>query len=98
MKCHGNSTENHKGHKHSPLNHMIHMIICCGLPMLIVGFLPLIARVNPGAVSFISKIVPFLCPIMMVGMIFSMMGGMGNSKKKSCCEDSNEESTSKQII
>jgi hypothetical protein len=66
--------------------------------MLIIGFLPLITRFSPGAGSFISKIVPFLCPIMMVGMMFSMMGGMGSNKKKSCCENSNEESGNKQIM
>lgn len=91
----GNKNENHKGHNHSPLKHMLHMILCCGLPIVIVSFLPLITRVSSGTGSLILKIVPFLCPIMMVGMMVSMMGG---GKKKSCCENSNEESGSKEIV
>lgn len=98
MNCHGNDDKNHKGHGHSPLKHMLHMILCCGLPLVIVGFLPLISRVSPGAGNFVSRIVPFLCPIMMIGMMGSMMGGMGDKKKKSCCEDSKEESSSKEIV
>lgn len=91
MKCHGNN----KGHKHSPLKHMIHMVLCCGLPIVIVGFLPLITRVSPSAAGLVGKIVPFLCPLMMVGMMVSMMGG---KKEKSCCSNSNEESNAKEIV
>jgi hypothetical protein len=63
------------------------MILCCGLPIVIVIFLPLISRVSPGAGSFVSRIVPFLCPLMMIGMLPMMLGG---NKKKSCCDDKNE--------
>lgn len=87
MNCHGNNKENHKGHNHSPLKHMLHMILCCGLPIVIVGFLPLISRISPNAGSFVTKIVPFLCPIMMIGMIPMMFGG---NKKSSCCENKDE--------
>lgn len=90
-----NYHENNKGHKHSPLKHMLHMVLCCGLPIVIVGFLPLITRVSPGAGSFVSRIVPFLCPIMMVSMMVMMMGG---GKKKSCCDNTNEENSNKEIV
>lgn len=86
----------HEGHNHSPLKHMLHMILCCGLPLVIVAFLPLISRISPSASNAVSRIVPFLCPIMMVGMMFTMMGGSG-SKKKSCCENTNEENETKKI-
>jgi hypothetical protein len=92
MKCHRNNKENHKGHNHSPLKHMLHMVLCCGLPILIVGFLQLITKFSPGAGSFIGKIVPFLCPIMMVSMMVMMFSG---NRKKSCCEDGKQETETK---
>jgi hypothetical protein len=97
MKCHGDNKENNKGHKYSPLKHMLHMVLCCGLPIVIVGFLPLITKVSPSAAGFVGKIVPFICPLIMVGMMFSMMG-MGKNKEKSCCSNSNEESNTKEIV
>jgi hypothetical protein len=74
---------------------MLHMVLCCGLPILIVGFLPLITRFSPDAGSFIGKIVPFLCPIMMVSMMVMMFGG---GRKKSCCDDGKHEVESKEIV
>lgn len=85
MNFHGDNKGNRGAHKHSPLKHMLHMILCCGLPIVIVGFLPLITRFSPGAGSVIGKIVPFLCPLMMVAMIPMMLGG-----KKDCCDNKNE--------
>ncbi|ERI91390.1 hypothetical protein HMPREF1982_03349 [Clostridiales bacterium oral taxon 876 str. F0540] len=87
MNCHGDNKRNHKDHKHSPLKHLLHLVLCCGLPIVIVGFLPLISRVSPGASSLVSRIVPFLCPLMMIGMIPMMLG---SSKKENCCDDKNE--------
>ena len=75
MNCHGDNKGKQGGHKHSTLKHMLHMIICCGLPIVIVGFLPLISRISPDAGNFVSSIVPFLCPLMMIGMIPMMLGG-----------------------
>lgn len=87
MDFHEDNKVNQGGHKHSPLKHMLHMVICCGLPIVIVAFLPLITRISPSAGSFIGRIVPFLCPIMMISMMWMMMGG---NKKKSCCDNSDE--------
>lgn len=95
MNCHDNKNEKEVGHKHSPLKHMLHMVICCGLPVLLVAFLPQIARLSPGAGNFIGNIAPFLCPLMMIPMMFMMMG---DSRKKSCCKDSNEENNTKEIV
>ena len=84
MSCHKDSEGNKK---HSNLKHMLHMIICCGLPIVIIGFLPVIWRFSPEAGRVLSVIAPFLCPIMMISMI-PMMFGKG--KRKSCCDNKEE--------
>ena len=86
MNCHKDNKKVQSNHKHNPLKHMIHMILCCGLPIVIIVFLPLIARVSPSAGGEIGRILPYLCPIMMISMIIMMMSG---NKKKNCC-DSNK--------
>jgi hypothetical protein len=95
MKCHGDNKGKQGNHKHSPLKHMLHMVLCCGLPIVMVGFLPLISKISPGAAGFVSKIVPFLCPLMMIGMMAPMLLG---KNKKSCCDESNQESSTKGIV
>ncbi|WP_238903376.1 hypothetical protein [Clostridium sp. YIM B02506] len=88
-----NKSNKRKGkHNHSPLKHMLHMALCCGLPIIILSFLPLISRLSPRAGVFVSGIIPFICPLMMLGMIPMMLGG---DKKRSCCSDSNKEEISK---
>jgi hypothetical protein len=47
MSCHEENKEKQVSHKHSPLKHMLHMAICCGLPIIIIGALPLITRFSP---------------------------------------------------
>lgn len=80
---HHESKEGKTGtHKHSPLHHMMHMIICCGLPILIIVSLPFIAKYNLGLATFLGVIAPFICPIMMGGMMLTMLGG---KKKEDCC-------------
>lgn len=93
MNCHNDKKENHSNHKHNPLKHMLHMVLCCGVPIVIVGLLPLISKASPSAGGFISKIVPFLCPLMMIGMIPMMM----NSGKKSCCESKSHENSDGEV-
>jgi len=78
----------HETHKHSPLKHMLHMIICCGLPIVIIFSLPFIARFSPGGAGILGIIAPFICPIMMCGMMFMMFRG---KKKESCCDDKKKE-------
>lgn len=93
MNCHNNK-EKHSNHKHSPLKHMLHMVLCCGLPIVIVGFLPLISKFSPSAGGVLSKIAPFLCPIMMMAMLPMMMGGF---KKKSCCDNKSDEDRTSEV-
>ncbi|WP_096635779.1 hypothetical protein [Clostridium cochlearium] len=95
MKCHGDNKENGGTGKHSGLKHMLHMVLCCGLPIVIMLSLPLIAKLNPGAAGILAVIAPFICPLMMIGMIPMMLGG---KKKGSCCDNSNRESNAKEIV
>jgi hypothetical protein len=63
------------------------MALCCGLPIIIIGALPLITRFSPGAGGILLRIAPFICPIMMISMMLMMFRG---NKKGSCCSDANE--------
>ena len=88
MNFHRNDKDNQDGHKHSPLKHMLHMVFCCGLPIVILALLPLISKFSAGTGSVMAKIVPFICPIMMIGM---MVMKFGDNKKSSCCEKANDD-------
>ncbi len=76
---------NSKGH--NPMKHMLHMALCCGLPILILFILPFIARFSPAAAGVLGVIAPFICPVMMGGMMFMMFRG----QKRSCCDESKAE-------
>lgn len=80
--------KNHEGKSahHSPGKHMLHMVLCCGLPILILSMLPYIARISPAASRILGYVAPFICPVMMGLMIFMMFRG----NKHSCCEESND--------
>lgn len=82
MSHHETKEEKSGTHKHRPLHHMMHMIICCGLPILIIVSIPFIAKFNIGLATFLGVIAPFICPIMMGGMMLTMLGG---KKKENCC-------------
>jgi len=75
-----------KSAKHSPGKHMLHMVLCCGLPILILSLLPYIAGISPAASRILGYVAPFICPVMMGLMIFMMLRG----NKHSCCEDSKD--------
>ncbi|MBH1939842.1 hypothetical protein I5677_02900 [Mobilitalea sibirica] len=60
---------------------MLHMIICCGLPILIILALPLIASINSGVAAILGVIAPFICPVMMGGMMFMMFKGNKHGKE-----------------
>lgn len=77
MKLFQNKNGSHKGH-------MLHMILCCGLPLLILLVLPLF-----GYSGILQRIVPFICPVMMLLMIPMMMRGHGGG----CHERSDRKET-----
>jgi len=70
--CHGNNShrENeNKGKQKRHLSHILMMALCCGGPLILSLLLPLTGKVFPGISIFLSGIIPFLCPIMMLVMI-----------------------------
>jgi EamA domain-containing membrane protein RarD len=86
MNCHGNNNNNHKGG--SPRKHLLHMLICCGLPLLIITALPFMRFLSPALKTSLATIAPFICPIMMIFMIPMMFKNM--SRKDGCCSNSRE--------
>ena len=77
--------KDHCNKEHSPLKHMLHMVLCCGLPIVIILALPLIAGISPAVAGVLGFIAPFICPVMMGGMLFMML----RSNKRSCCDGTN---------
>ncbi|MBC2582052.1 hypothetical protein [Clostridium sp. DJ247] len=86
MDCHDNKNGNHKSH--SSLKHMLHMVICCAVPILIVAALPFL-KLNIALKTTILSIAPFICPIMMIFMIPMMLKAMrGEHSHNKHIEDS----------
>lgn len=79
MNCHGNKNGENK--KHNPIKHMLMMVLCCGLPFLLVAVLPFL-NIGGGFKALITGIAPFICPLMMLLMIPMMFRGMKNG---GCC-------------
>lgn len=70
-------------HGHSPVKHLLHMVICCGLPALIILSLPFISKFSPSLSGILGYIAPFICPIMMGGMMIAMF----RNKDAGCCKE-----------
>ncbi len=74
---------NHSMKGHSPMKHMLHMILCCGLPIVIIAILPFVAGFSPAIAGVLGIIAPFICPVMMGGMMIMMF----RNSKQSCCDE-----------
>jgi hypothetical protein len=85
--------DNQNNTGHSPMKHMLHMVLCCGIPIVIIFLLPFIASVSPATAGFLGLITPFICPIMMGGMMLMMFG----KKKSSCCDPTKTEPNNNEI-
>lgn len=95
MNCHDNKENSnqsgHQGKKHGPMNHMLMMAMCCGLPILLILTLPFLGIFGTGFKLTIASVIPFLCPLMMVFMIPMMM--KSSRSGKSCCGENTEKKT-----
>ncbi len=80
MNLFKNKNGSHKGH-------MLHMILCCGLPLLILLVLPLF-----GYKGILQTIAPFICPVMMLVMMPMMMRNHGSG-----CHESSEQTEAKPL-
>lgn len=83
MKCHGN--KNGEDKKHNPIKHMLMMVLCCGLPIMIIAALPFL-NISAGFKAAIGGIAPFICPIIMGLMMVMMFKG----KHGGCCSEKKE--------
>lgn len=73
----GTQVKKHKGH----MSHLLMMILCCGAPLLILLFLPVISNnVSPNQRNLLITLVPFVCPVMMMFMMPMMR--KGNKEKQ----------------
>lgn len=93
MNFHGN---NNKHKSHSPIKHMILMVLCCGLPILVVAALPFFKFASPAIRTSLTGIAPFICPLMMIFMLPMMIKGMGG--QHSDCEERENSNLSKSKI
>lgn len=85
MKCCGNN-KNGDNKKHNPLKHMLMMVLCCGLPFLIISALSYV-NVGEGYKTAVAGIGSFICPLMMMFMMFMMFKKMKNG---GCCSNKKE--------
>ena len=78
---------------------MIAMTACCLVPIIIIFVVSTLGIASGN--KMLITIVPYLCPILMIGMMIYMGAGMRNGhnhKEHSCCNGNTEEdSTVKKI-
>lgn len=65
----GNNQNNKHAHKGGHMSHMWMMALCCGAPIILFLVASLLGSSLPGLKAVLLSIAPFLCPIMMIGMI-----------------------------
>lgn len=97
MNCCNHNHDKDNKHEHSHRGHMTHMwmmLLCCGAPVLILLFLPAISSFIPGASNVIGKVIPFLCPVMMLMMLPMMLRNSNANKEK---DNNNHCETTKNI-
>ncbi|MEK6264324.1 MAG: hypothetical protein N2B06_06090 [Clostridium sp.] len=69
-----------KGNKDSPhsMKRMMSlMLLCCGLPILLIAILPFLKNGNSGT---LVSLIFFLCPLMMLFMVPMMLKGFKKDK------------------
>ena len=95
MNCHGNNDNNGKHNGHH--KHMLMMILCCAIPVLIFVLIPFIKNINPSVRNVVLVITPFICPVMMIGMIPMMMKANKNEDSSKYHENKLNDTESKKL-
>lgn len=74
MNCCNHHDPDHENHsKKGHLSHLWMMVLCCGAPLLALLALFLLGARFPGVSALLLPLVPFLCPVLMVGMVPMMI-------------------------
>ena len=75
MSGHGNDEKEKIKGSHSSMKHILMMVLCCGLPILLIAVLPFLKIGNTAFRITLVSMIPFLCPLMMISMIPMMIKG-----------------------
>lgn len=71
-KADGNG--NTPGHSHKGrLSHLWMMAVCCGAPLILFSLALLLGSRLPGLKALLLAAAPFICPVMMIGMLPMML-------------------------
>ncbi|MFT8502545.1 MAG: hypothetical protein ABF702_11525 [Lacticaseibacillus paracasei] len=65
----GDNQNGKKGHAGGHIGHLLMMALCCGAPLILLLVIPLLGTSLPGVKAVLLFILPFICPIMMIGML-----------------------------
>jgi len=85
MNDHVNDEKKENKGGHSSMKHILMMVLCCGLPILLIAVLPFLKIGNTAFRVTLVSILPFLCPVLMLFMIPMML--KGSKEGKSCHDD-----------
>jgi hypothetical protein len=81
----GNNQKNQHAHHGGHMSHMWMMALCCGAPLILLFAVSLLGTGLPGVKAVLLNVVPFICPIMMIGMILMMF--MHGKHDDNCSEE-----------
>lgn len=81
--CNHNDRPPEKGKKHGIPGHMLLMVLCCAAPFLLAVALPAMTFLPLGIRGALASLSPFLCPLMMLGMVPMMLGGRKKTEQES---------------
>jgi hypothetical protein len=72
MDCHPSPKTSKNTRQKGHLLHLILMVLCCGLPVVLLAALPIISQFSPAVGEFLRNYAWTLCPILMVPMLIMM--------------------------
>jgi uncharacterized membrane protein YkvI len=66
------------------------MALCCGAPLILLLLVPLLGTGIPGLKGILTRLVPFICPVMMIIMIPMMFKGKKSNADKNDNQQDNQ--------